>query len=878
MKRFNFGTFLVDDSNRRAFQICQDIAELKPVSPCPVVLLGDEGCGKTHLLYSIVNRIRAGTTKTGLAYVTAVDFPDQVRHLIDDPSPVQRAQTAVLLVDQLDRFKDLIDELEAVVRIFLDHKHYVVLASKVHPGRLPHLSQGFRDLIDAGQIVQIVPRGAESQIETIRRQVRDEADAQLAKKQQEVEELRTLLNRVGKETSPEAPANVAALRAELEAERIAKADIGRKLAEAREAAQSAQEELEQYRSAEQSATERSGALRAELDRLRSDAARVQELERLADALREEADQARIEAAENLDTARDLHEQLEITRAEAARHVIATGEAQELIDKANADAASARERVDALVSELGLIRATLLAERESAHLLKAQLEQAQAETADTKSRFELLRGEFEQNSVLSDARGSEFESLRTELEAAREQASAAQQLRNQLQQLQAEMESIRGEAAASREEVESLHAQLTSATEESDRLRAELEAVQSQFAAASNETGRLRFEIESLQAVMKNSDHLQRELADVQNALDDARNDAQTHQRERDELEAQVVSLNAQLEEARGNTESLVARLESVLQQVETHRARSIEQSAAYRKQIEELERLLQEHTRNAVDPNMLATVKAQADEAVTQIDTLRGEFERERETLAGASERMRADYEAQLAGLQQELESTRREAEAVDAERETYRVELEKLKREHETTRSQIDELISARESAASSFLDAERDREQLRATLAQAQEQRHKFQTEAAKLRAERDAVKGKFEQAERALEERAGEIDGLKRSAATAQSLVGELEGRIARLETEREQLKQTARNLQQQMETVASNLMQNSQAFFAALGNQAATHSEGDTGKQVRPALPARRADTGGESWGPGGVTAIRPLDELAPLEEDGSNRGI
>ena len=117
----------------------------------------------------------SGTTKTGLAYVTAVDFPDQVRHLIDDPSPVQRAQSAVLLVDQLDRFKDLIDELEAVVRIFLDHKHYVVLASKVHPGRLPHLSQGFRDLIDSGQIVQIVPRGAESQIETIRRQVRGDA-------------------------------------------------------------------------------------------------------------------------------------------------------------------------------------------------------------------------------------------------------------------------------------------------------------------------------------------------------------------------------------------------------------------------------------------------------------------------------------------------------------------------------------------------------------------------------------------------------------------------------------------------------------------------------------------------------------------------------
>ncbi|HRK36070.1 MAG TPA: DnaA/Hda family protein, partial [Candidatus Hydrogenedentes bacterium] len=247
MKRFNFGTFLVDDSNRRAFQVCQDISELKPVSPMPVILLGDEGCGKTHLLYSIVNRIRAGTTKTGLAYVTALDFPDQVRQLIDDPSPVERAQSAVLLVDQLDRFKDLIDELEAVVRIFLDHKHYVVLASKVHPGRMQHLSQGFHQIIDSGQIIQIVPKGAESQIETIKRQLREESDAQLAKKQQEIEQLRSLLNRVGKETNPDAPANVAALRAELEAERIAKADLGRKFAEAREAAETALEELAQAR-------------------------------------------------------------------------------------------------------------------------------------------------------------------------------------------------------------------------------------------------------------------------------------------------------------------------------------------------------------------------------------------------------------------------------------------------------------------------------------------------------------------------------------------------------------------------------------------------------------------------------------------------------
>ena len=57
----------------------------------PVLLLGDDGCGKTHLLYSVVNQIRSGSARTGLAYVTAREFPDKVRGLIKDPTPVQRA-------------------------------------------------------------------------------------------------------------------------------------------------------------------------------------------------------------------------------------------------------------------------------------------------------------------------------------------------------------------------------------------------------------------------------------------------------------------------------------------------------------------------------------------------------------------------------------------------------------------------------------------------------------------------------------------------------------------------------------------------------------------------------------------------------------------
>lgn len=860
MKRFNFGTFLVDDSNRRAFQICQDIAELRPVSPNPVILLGDKGCGKTHLLYSIVNRIRAGTTRTGLAYVKANDFPDQVRQLIDDPGPVEKAQSAVLLVDQLDQFEDLIDELEAVVRIFLDHNHYVVLATNVNPGRLKHLSNGFRQIIESGQVVEIVPRGSESQIETIKRQLREEADAQLAKKQIEIDELRALLSRVGRESSPEAPANVAALRAELEAERIAKADMGRKLAETREQLQVAQEQLASVRDSAH------GLTRTELDRLRADAARVPELEKLADALKEEANQARMEAAENLDTARELHEQLEKLRAEAAKHLIDANDLREQLELANTALESERARLQTLEMDAQTLRRSLdeaaaAAEsvRNEAETLRARCDAAQREAEDRRNEAETAR--------------DECESLRHQLHAAAAQAeqaeSSAQELRDQYRQAQSELETMRAQLAVARSEAEDARGQLD---------------------AAQREMEGLREEIAGLRAAMADADHLQRELADTKTALDDARRDAQQSQRERDELEAKVNALAAQLSDARAANEAFVSRMESVTAQVETYRARFAEQSEAHRRQVEELEALIQSQARSLVDPEVLASVKEQADRAFAQIDSLRAEFERERQELSAAAAETRAKYEAQTEALRQELQAARGEVERASAERDQLRVDAERAKRETAEAQAHVEQLMQARESAAASFLQAEREREELRASLLKAQEQRIKLQGDSARLRAERDAARAKLEQVEQLAAQRSSELDSAKRAAAAAQSIAAELEGRIARLESERESLKQTARNVQRQMEQVANNLLQSGQAFFSALGANASGDPSGESGEDYvansadsrtpSPFSPrtTRVGDSEGESWGPGGVSVLRPLDELQPLDEDGSDRSI
>ena len=150
-----FQSFQISDANQAAFHVCQRVAAFHRVPPYPVVLLGESGVGKTHLLRAIVQRIQATSERGAVAYVTARDFPAPVRTLISNPAPVARASQAVLLVDHLDRFTDRLEELEAVVRIFLDHDHAVVCASAVHPARLHNLPQGLRTILVGGQLLNV---------------------------------------------------------------------------------------------------------------------------------------------------------------------------------------------------------------------------------------------------------------------------------------------------------------------------------------------------------------------------------------------------------------------------------------------------------------------------------------------------------------------------------------------------------------------------------------------------------------------------------------------------------------------------------------------------------------------------------------------------
>jgi hypothetical protein len=155
MKQRSFGDFDLGEGNRQAYEWCLDIAEARPVHSQSAVLLGEEGSGKTHLLYAIVNRVRSGSGATGIAYVTAADFPQDALDLLGDPSPLERAASAILLIDHLEDFRDHQDDLEGLARLFLENGHQIVIATSVHPARLRNLPAALEQLLKNGVTIPI---------------------------------------------------------------------------------------------------------------------------------------------------------------------------------------------------------------------------------------------------------------------------------------------------------------------------------------------------------------------------------------------------------------------------------------------------------------------------------------------------------------------------------------------------------------------------------------------------------------------------------------------------------------------------------------------------------------------------------------------------
>ena len=496
MKRLSFSTFFVDESNREAYDLCCDVAELRTVSPQPVIILGDGGSGKTHLLYSVLNRVRAGTAKVGLVYTYPSDFPGRALRLVDDPSPVEHAEHAILLVDELEEFSELTEELHKIIQIFLDHKHYVLLGSRFHPNRLAQLPAGLRKLLTNGKLVELKPHSPElkrmlagnaqgiveeqqKEIDDLKARVRQESalsgedeglQGLLEKERAEKEELLEKLRQVtaahalsGEELSegaevPSQEDEAASLRVRLEAAESARVAALEEASRLRRQLEEEPVEGSGARPSAEALLERADALLRQIDADRDDFTHVREEQR-----KQMEEWESIVSSEGLDLS-----QLDMPEGIA-------GDLQAEFDRALAERDAAVEEVREVKVEMGGLQEETRTLQARVAELEADNDNLAAGAGEAAALREALQSDLENAEA-------QLDTLRSRLEEMQGREAEFENLRGERDQAREEMKSLRMEAAAQVAEVQAHAGELEGLLAQAQQARGHLEGVCSQTAA------------------------------------------------------------------------------------------------------------------------------------------------------------------------------------------------------------------------------------------------------------------------------------------------------------------------------------------------------------------------------------------------------------
>lgn len=172
---FTFETFVVGPSNKLAHAASMAVAEHPAQNYNPLLIYGDSGLGKTHLLNAIANVIRKNDPNAKIVYVKGDDFINEFIGLIragrGSEFRAKYREADLLLVDdvQFVAGKDQVqDEFFHTFNTLYESGRQIVLTSDRPPSEMTLLDDRLRTRFEWGLLADVKPPDFETRLAIVK--------------------------------------------------------------------------------------------------------------------------------------------------------------------------------------------------------------------------------------------------------------------------------------------------------------------------------------------------------------------------------------------------------------------------------------------------------------------------------------------------------------------------------------------------------------------------------------------------------------------------------------------------------------------------------------------------------------------------------------
>ena len=172
---FTFDTFVVGASNKLAYAASVAVAEHPAQNYNPLLIYGDSGLGKTHLLYAIANVIRKNDPRSKIVYIKGDDFINEFIELIragrGNEFRAKYREADLLLVDDVQFVagkEQVQNEFFHTFNTLYESGRQIVLTSDRPPSEMTLLDDRLRTRFEWGLLVDVEPPDFETRVAIVK--------------------------------------------------------------------------------------------------------------------------------------------------------------------------------------------------------------------------------------------------------------------------------------------------------------------------------------------------------------------------------------------------------------------------------------------------------------------------------------------------------------------------------------------------------------------------------------------------------------------------------------------------------------------------------------------------------------------------------------